>query len=136
MKIHAVLVLENEGDILFVKRFMKKKTLPGAWAFPSGTVEEGEEVFQTIKREALEEIGAEVKCERILAETELPEFEVKLVFVLCSIVNGDIKIKEPDEIEKIEWMRFSEFFEKFLDNEIGHGLVWLRKNPEIWRKIK
>ncbi len=136
MKQHAALVLRNKDKILFVKRSMKKTTLPGIWAFPSGTVEQGEEVYDTIKREANEELGVKVDCEKILAETTLPEFSVKLIFVLCSVKSGDIKIKESDEIDKIEWMNFFKFFDKFPDDEIGHGLIWLRKNPQIWEGIK
>ena len=94
MKQHTALVLRNEDKILFVKRSMKKETLPGIWAFPSGTAEKGEEVYDTIKREALEELNVEVKTEKILAETILPEFSVKLIFVLCSIKSGKPTIKE------------------------------------------
>jgi len=32
-------------------------------------------------------------------------------------------------------MKFEEFFNKFSDAEIGHGLIWLRKNPEVWKNI-
>jgi len=135
MKQHTALVLKDKGKILFVKRSMKKETLPGIWAFPSGTMEEGEEVYDTIKREALEELNIEVKIEKILAKTILPEFSVKLIFVLCSIKSGKPTIKEPDEIDRFEWVSFPEFFERFSDNEIGHGLIWLRKNPKIWKNI-
>ena len=113
-----------------------KSTLPGIWAFPSGTVEKGEDVYNTIKREAREELGIAVNCNKTLATVELPEFSVRLIFVLCSVNKGEAGIKEPDEIDKIEWMAFPEFFSRFSDNQIGHGLVWLRKNPDIWRKIK
>jgi len=137
MKEHAALVLKNEENkVLFIKRSMKKKTLQGAWAFPSGTVEEGEDIYDTIKREAREELGVNVEPKNILTETELPEFSVKLIFVLCSIKSGELTIKEPDEINKFEWIKFSDFFDKFSDNEIGHGLIWLRKNPKIWEELK
>ncbi|OGJ20574.1 hypothetical protein A3K73_05310 [Candidatus Pacearchaeota archaeon RBG_13_36_9] len=132
---HTVLVLRNNGKILFVKRSMKKKTLPGAWAFPSGTVEPGENCFETIAREAREELDIEVNPIRIIAETRLPEFSVKLDFVLCEIKNGNFRINEPNEIDKLEWLTFDEFFNKFSDSEIGHGLVWLRKNPDVWRSL-
>ncbi len=136
MKSHAAIVMiNNANEILFIKRSMKKKTLPGAWSFPSGTVEEGESVLETTKREVNEELGVDVKIERILAETDLEEFSVKLIFVLCSIKEGHPFIKEPDEIDKIEWMTFQNFFNKFSDEEIGHGLIWLRKNSNIWSYI-
>ncbi len=37
----------------------------------------------------MEELGIDVGVENILAVRELPEFSVKLIFVLCSIKNGD-----------------------------------------------
>lgn len=44
MKEHAAIIIKNnEGEVLFIKRALDKKTLPGAWSFPSGTVEKGEE---------------------------------------------------------------------------------------------
>ena len=133
MKSHVALVIKNDsGEILFVQRSMNKKTLPGIWAFPSGTVEEGESIYETAGREAFEELGVRVDSEKLFASCELSEFSVKLQFVLCNIKSGKPFIKELDEIDKIEWMTFHDFFKRFSDEEIGHGLIWLRKHPEIW----
>jgi len=135
MKEHVALVIRDKcKGILFIKRSMKKSTLPGAWSFPSGTVEVDEDFKETVKREADEELGIEVKVEGVIATKELPEFNVKLIFVLCFIVNGKPVVKEFDEIEKFEWLKFSDFFKKFSDEEIGHGLIWLRNHPDIWMK--
>lgn len=136
MKEHVALVLKNEsGEILFVQRSLQKKSLPGAWSFPSGTVEEGETVYETAVREAEEELGVSVKPEEIFAEKELSEVSVKLVFLLCSIKSGEVSIKQPEEIAQLSWLKFNEFFDAFADNQIGHGLIWLRKNPEVWKNI-
>jgi len=67
-----------------------------------------------------------------LSVLDLPEFSARLHFVLCSIVDGVPTIEEPDEIDAIEWMRMEDFFERFSDGEIGHGLVWLRGNQDVW----
>ena len=135
MKEHAVMVIRNEdNDILFVKRSMNKSTLPGAWSFASGTVEENEHAHDTIIREAVEEFGVGVEIEESIATLDLPEFNVKLIFVLCNIIDGEPKICAEDEMDEIEWMKFSDFFERFEDDNIGHGLIWLRKNPHIWEK--
>lgn len=131
---HAVLVLKNNSKILFVKRSMKKKSLPGAWSFPSGTREQNENLRDTIIREAKEELDILVTPISTFAELELKEFSVKLHFILCETNDKPI-IKETNEIDKIEWMTFQDFFNRFSDNEIGHGLVWLRKNPEVWKAI-
>lgn len=136
MNEHAAIIIRNEhNEILFIKRSMKKKTLPGAWSFPSGTIEAGEDVRKTTVREANEELGVVVDMEKLLATNDLPEFSVRLHFVLCKIKNGEPSIKEPDEIDKIEWMKLSDFFKKFSDDQIGHGLIWLRKNPEVWNSV-
>lgn len=132
MKTHAAIVIRNDkNEILFVKRSMMKKTLPGIWSFPSGTVEEGESSFDTAVREAKEELNIDVKVERLISSCELPELNVKLDFILCSIFKGQLVILDFNEIERFEWMSFNEFFNSFNDSEIGHGLIWLRKNMEL-----
>lgn len=132
MKEHAALILKNDdGKILFVKRSMSKKTLPGAWSFPSGTREEGEDIYQTAKREAKEELDTDIEVEKILATQEIPEFSTKLIYVVAKLKNNP-EIKQFHEIEKLEFMSFEEFFSRFSDNEIGHGLVWIRKNKDLW----
>ena len=60
MKEHvAIIIRDKENKILFIQRSLDKKTLPGAWSFPSGTVEEGEEAYTTFIRESEEELGIE-----------------------------------------------------------------------------
>ena len=136
MEGHAVIVLQDgKGKTLFIKRSMKKNILPGKWAFPSGTIKEGEKIFETIIREANEELDIKVQPISTFAKTVLPEFSAHLYFVLCHIDKDEPRIKEPDEIDEINWMTFYEFFNKFSDDEIGHGLIWLRKNPQLWSSL-
>jgi len=132
MKDHAALLIQDNDKYLFIRRSERKTTLPNIWSFPSGTREEGEDVYETARREAYEELGIQIKVESTLATKELPEFGVKLHFVICSIVSGEPVIKDYDEIGEIEWLSFTQFFERFTDSEIGHGLIYLRQNPQIW----
>ena len=132
MKSHVALVIRNvNNEILFVKRSMMKKSLPGIWSFASGTLEEGESVEETAVREGMEELGVELLCEKLLCEKELTELNVKLHFLLCKIANGEPRVLDYSEIERFEWMKFDEFFNRFNDNEIGHGLIWLRHNKDL-----
>ena len=132
---HAALVIRNNNKILFIKRSEQKTTLPNIWSFPSGTKEETEDIKETVKREAYEELGVNVEVEDTLAIKELPEFGVRLHFITCNIPSGEPTIKEPKEISKIDWLTFNEFFDKFEDNQIGHGLIFLRQNPHIWKNF-
>jgi 8-oxo-dGTP diphosphatase len=133
MKNHVGLIIQDQDKLLFIQRSANKKTLPNIWAFPSGTVEEGETVEQTAVREAREELGVEVMVETILAVTELLEFDVRLHFIIASIKSNQPSIQEPDEIQAICWLTLPEFFAKFTDSQIGHGLIWLRQNPLVWK---
>lgn len=132
-KDHAVFVLRDGLKVLFVQRSKSKKTLPNIWAFPSGTVEEGERPEETAKREAREELGVEIEVAETLATVELQEFPVRLHFIVGTIKSGEVEIKQPEEIQVLRWFTFEEFFAEYTDDQIGHGLVWLRKNPEVWR---
>ena len=136
MKDHAaIMIRDDDGRILFIQRSMKKKTLPGIWSFPSGTVEDGESILLTAVRESAEELGVDVLAERVLSTLDLPEFSARLHFVLCSIKGGVPSIEELDEIDVIDWMSMENFFERFSDDEIGHGLAWLRGNPGVWGEL-
>ncbi|MBI2109488.1 MAG: NUDIX domain-containing protein [Parcubacteria group bacterium] len=129
---HAAIILRDENKVLFVQRSANKKSLPNIWAFPSGTIEEGESPEETTIREAKEELGIDIEIEKSLATVELPELGARLHFVTCtSKHNGNI-VCDPNEIQATKWLTFKEFFNEFTDEEIGHGLIHLRKHPEIW----
>lgn len=136
MKEHVAMVVRNDdGDFMFIQRALTKKTLPGAWSFPSGTIEEGEDVLETARRECKEEFGVKVLADKVFGSVDLSEFDVRLHFVLCYLDDKEPKSFDKKEIEEIEWFSMEDFFERFEDDEIGHGLVWLRKNPEVWSEL-
>jgi len=133
MKSHAVIVLRDDNDrILFVQRSATKKSLPNAWAFPSGTVEEGESFETTVRREAMEELGIAVTVDGLMGDIDLGEFGVRLHLVACRTEETP-RIAEPDEIQALRWLTFEDFFSEFSDDEIGHGLIRLRARPELWK---
>lgn len=131
---HVALMIRDSNNFLFIKRSKLKKTLPGIWAFPSGTKEESENIYQTALREAYEELGVIINVEKTLAVKELPEFNVRLHFLVCTVLSGEAFIKDTYEIEELSWLTFKEFFLKYSDSEIGHGLVFLRNNFELWKE--
>ncbi|MFA4887189.1 MAG: NUDIX domain-containing protein [Candidatus Nanoarchaeia archaeon] len=135
MKDHVAILIKDQKKFLFIKRSKHKKTLPNIWAFPSGTKEENETIEETAKREAFEELDVLITSKKFLTVKELPEFRVRLHFLICEINSGIPRIKEMNEIDELEWLTFSEFFNKYADNEIGHGLIFLRKNPAIWKEF-
>ncbi len=51
--------LENDDAVLFLKR-SKHEFMPNSWEIPSGGIEEGESMLQTLKREIKEETNLDV----------------------------------------------------------------------------
>ena len=133
MKNHAAIILRDGDKILFVQRAATKKSLPNTWAFPSGTMEEGETAEMTVIREAIEELQIDVEVEKSLAMIELPKLGARLYFVVCRQKSNQPIIYDPAEIQNIRWLTFEEFFSEYNDEQIGHGLIYLRKNQEIWK---
>lgn len=133
MKNHAAIILRKGDKVLFVQRSATKKFLPNIWAFPSGTMEEGESAEATAIREANEELGLDVEVERPLAIVELPELGARLHFVVCVARSDKPIIWDAAEIQAIKWLPFNEFLNEYSDDQIGHGLIYLRKHPEVWK---
>lgn len=132
MKNHAAIILRNGSKILFIQRSATKKSLPNIWAFPSGTMEEGEAPETTAKHEAKEELQIGIEVEKLLVAVELPELGAKLHFVVCKQKIDKLIVCDPAEIQTSRWLTFDDFFDEYNDNQIGHGLIYLRKHPEIW----
>ncbi|HLC58287.1 MAG TPA: NUDIX hydrolase [Candidatus Nanoarchaeia archaeon] len=132
---HAALIIKNNEKILFIKRSKYKRVLPNLWGFPSGTKEENEDINETAVREAYEELDLKIKVEKLITTKDVQEFNVRLHFLLCSIISGNPIIKDEKEISEMEWLTFQEFFNKYQDHEIGNGVSFLRKNPSLWVNI-
>lgn len=135
MKNHAAFIIHDGDQILFIKRSLEKKTLPGAWSFPTGTQEDGETIETTAIRESQEELGVTTTVDRTLGSKDLDEFGVELHFILSTITAGEPQVVDQSEISEFAWMTFEEFFATYSDDEIGHGLVYLRQHPELWQDI-
>jgi len=133
MKHHVAIILRNGDKFLFAQRATTKKSLPNIWAFPSGTMEENESVEMTAVREAKEELGIAVTVEKHLGIVELSQLGVALNLIVCTTDTPTQINLNQEEIQKTSWMIFEEFFKTFTDEQIGHGLIYLRKHPEIWK---
>jgi 8-oxo-dGTP diphosphatase len=79
----------------------------GAWSFPGGHLEIGEQVEACAKREVQEETGAIISIVRRGPYTnDIFEEEQKhyvTLFVVADYVSGDIVAREPEKCERWEW---------------------------------
>ena len=60
-RVVTVLLENDEGNLLILKRSDKVKTYKGQWGGVAGYVEENEEPFDTAIKEIKEEVGLEIK---------------------------------------------------------------------------
>lgn len=109
----AVIVNEN-GEILLQLR--NKAPEKEHWSIPGGKVELFERMEDAVKREVLEETGAEVEvvdllgiCNHIVENEGChwmsPSF-------MCKIVKGTPEIKEPTKHLDMKWFKIDELPEK------------------------
>jgi len=69
----GVIVLNESGKVLLVKRGLHLPTEPGKWALPAGYMNHGETCVNTAKRECREETGWDVEILGIVCITDDPD---------------------------------------------------------------
>ena len=88
--------------------------LKDGWEFPGGKIEEGETPEQAIVREIKEELDTVIKVEKYVdtIEYDYPKFHLSMDCFLCSIVEGDLVLKEheaakwltKETIDSVDWL--------------------------------
>ena len=101
-----VLLYDNDGEnILMVKN---KGSRSSYYTLPGGAVESGETLEEAAIREVKEETGLNVELEGVLAVSEafFEEQGHHTIFFTFKgrIIDGEINISFPEEIEEITWM--------------------------------
>ena len=100
-RVTAGLLWQN-GMVLITKR-PQGSHLAGFWEFPGGKQEVGETLEECLEREIKEELGVEVRAEKLLLTVD-HEYEnriISLTLFLCALLSGEPK---PLECEEMRWV--------------------------------
>ena len=100
-----VVILDNNGRCLLLKRSMSSKGNPGKWDFPGGKVDAGERFDQALIREVAEETGLTISLDRVLGatESELPAVKVVYLFMEGHLKSGQVQLSsEHDDFVWVE----------------------------------
>jgi len=121
MKGSVVLILDEQGRLLLLKRSMKSRWMPGKWGLPGGKIERGENAKGAAIRETKEETDLDLKAPDV---KHIARYSNKTVdFFYAKSYTGEVRIDfehddfewvartdinyydtVPDLIEKFDWI--------------------------------
>lgn len=111
----AVIKAENAGGetIIFATQRGYGDYKDG-WEFPGGKIEEGETPQEALKREIMEELDTEITVGDYIRtlEYDYPTFHLSMDCFWCSIVSGDLVLKEHEaakwlnrkQLRDVDWL--------------------------------
>jgi 8-oxo-dGTP diphosphatase len=99
-------LIRNGREILIAQRGRDKR-FGRQWEFPGGKVRPNESPEECLQREIKEELNLEVRVEQHVCTIHhsYPDFDIDLVAFWCSIVGGEVRLAEH---EQIRWITLAE----------------------------
>lgn len=116
-----LIIKNNKNEILFQRR-QGTKLWPGFLALPAGHIDEGENVYDAVVREAKEELNITISIENIIDtfvvnrrnKSIQPYYDV--YFEIDSYI-GDIIINEPEKCSELKWIKVEDLPDDVIDFE-------------------
>jgi len=111
--IGALIVSEDDGKYLILKRSPKKDYAAGAWECVTGRVDQGEGFEDALHREVREELNIEVQPQFVIGTThfyrgpERPEYELVGIVFCCTSSNLE-NMRLSHEHTEHRWLTLTE----------------------------
>jgi 8-oxo-dGTP diphosphatase len=94
-KLAVAVLIEHDGKIVLQRRTIDPGM--GRWTFPSGYVERGEPVEDAAVREAIEEVGVQVRLERLLGLYSRRGATVVLAVYVATPEGGSLESRDEND---------------------------------------
>ena len=131
-------IIPEKGRVLVAKRHPSSRFEPGKWEFPGGKLEFGERPEECLKRELREELGIDVKVERLhsahshVYSDAIGRRHVILLFFICRILKGEPQCLECAEMlwaerDLLKTLTFVEGDAEVLDRLLGDEYFWTKR---------
>nr|KJB68536.1 hypothetical protein B456_010G248700 [Gossypium raimondii] len=105
-------VMNEKREVLVVQESTGRFRGTGVWKFPTGVVNEGEDICAAAVREVKEETAVDTKFIEILAfrQSHKAFFDKSDIFFLCLLepLSSEVQ-KQETELEAAKWMPFEEY---------------------------
>lgn len=107
--VDAIILNKDKTEVLLIKR--GSKAYHGYWGFVSGVVDWGEEIKETVIREAKEEVGLDIVVEKFIGRyyDKKGRHPTKTMICLphiCKVVAG--QLKAGSDAMDAKWFKLSE----------------------------
>ncbi len=101
-----VLLTDQDGKILILKRSTDSKTNPGKWELPGGKVDQDESFDHALIREVYEETNLKIALEHVVGASEQNLHIIRAVHIIMSgiIIEGDLNLSSEHEGYAWVWM--------------------------------
>jgi len=100
-----ILILDNDGKFLLLRRSLNSKGNPGKWEPPGGKIDQGETFETALMREIEEETGLTASIQHVAGTSESELSKVKIVHLILEgkLESGQVHISE--EHSEFEWIK-------------------------------
>lgn len=122
-----VLLTDEEGKILILKRSTDSKTNSGKWELPGGKVDQGESFDHALIREVYEETKLEIALDHVVGvcQQNLPFIRAIHIVMSGKVVEGELNISSEHEgyawvfFEDIQHYELADWLEDFVLRQIN-----------------
>ena len=102
------LILNNNNEVLLLKRSSNAKNNPGLYDFPGGKLDLHEEFMDALTREINEETNLKPEITRLIGSTESENTINRVVYLLFEGKTQNTDVKISDEHEEYQWIKPNE----------------------------
>lgn len=120
-----VLITDEDGKVLILKRSTNSKTNPGKWELPGGKVDQGESFDHALIREVYEETQLKISLDHVLGVSEQNLHVIRAIHIIMTgeIITGILKLSHEHEgyawvfFENLSEYDLADWFHDFIFNQ-------------------
>lgn len=131
--VSKVLVVNEKGEVLALRRSQIDERRPGQWDFPGGWVDAGEDILAAVKREATEEAGIELTDPKLVfAFSEMTTSHGSGTWLLyVTHISGDPNITLSHEHDAHAWKKPETLLKEITYNRQQKMLAYVIENKLV-----